>query len=55
LLSNRDPDAVEQKAALGDGSLALRERSSSPRDPVLADAWISESAVEVTPPEMRSA
>jgi hypothetical protein len=41
LLSNRDPDVVKQKPRLSTRSLALRERSSSLRNRVLADIWIS--------------
>jgi len=55
LLSNRDPDAVKQKPGLSTRSLALRERSSSPGERVLAVIWISEPAVEVTPREERGA
>lgn len=54
-LLNREPDAVKQKPALGGGSLALGERSSSVGEHVLADIWLSTSAVEVTPREGRGA
>ena len=45
MLLNRDPHAVKQKTPLSEGSLALCERPSHLREPILAHLWISASLV----------